>query len=269
MRRPVALRAGTTRSTLTIGCPARSGPSHERWDVPLIHSMHDGEVKNLSLATGDAPEPSLRVLGEQQVDSADRLIANTESEAADLHALYDADPTQTAVVHPGVDLERFAPGDKGRARARNGLPPNAIVLLFVGRIQPLKAPDVVIRSTAALVDHDPQLRSKLVTVICGGPSGAGPERLDELRKLAAELGVADIIRFVPPTSREDSPTGIDPLTSSACRLTRNRSGSSRSRHRHGTPVAAAAVGGLHTAVADGTSGTCSRSPHRHVAGHIE
>lgn len=236
----------------------------ERWDVPLIHSMHTmAKVKNLSLATGDEPEPSLRVLGEQQVvDSADRLIANTESEAADLHALYDADPTQTAVVHPGVDLEQFAPGDKGRARARNGLPPNAIVLLFVGRIQPLKAPDVVIRSTAALVDHDPQLRSKLVTVICGGPSGAGPERLDELRKLAAELGVADIIRFVPPTSREgladwyrsadlvcvpshSESFGLVAIEAQAC----------------GTPVAAAAVGGLHTAVADGTSGVLVPDHH--------
>ncbi len=233
----------------------------ERWNVPLIHSMHTmAKVKNLSLASGDQPEPSLRVLGEQQVvSSADRLIANTESEALDLQVLYGADEDQTAVVHPGVDLDQFSPGDKTAARRRHGLAADAIVLLFVGRIQPLKAPDVVIRSTAALVEGDPDLREKLTAVICGGPSGAGPERLDELRKMAAELGVADIVRFVPPTTREgladwyraadlvcvpshSESFGLVAIEAQAC----------------GTPVVAAAVGGLHTAVADGSSGLLVR-----------
>ena len=233
----------------------------ERWNVPLIHSMHTmAKVKNLSLANGDQPEPSLRVLGEQQVvSSADRLITNTDSEALDLQVLYGADEDQTAVVHPGVDLDQFSPGDKRAARSRHGLASDAIVLLFVGRIQPLKAPDVVIRSTAALVATDPTLRNRLTTVICGGPSGAGPERLDELRKLAAELGVADIVRFVPPTSREgladwyraadlvcvpshSESFGLVAIEAQAC----------------GTPVVAAAVGGLHTAVSDGHSGLLVR-----------
>ena len=236
----------------------------ERWDVPLIHSMHTmAKVKNLSLANGDQPEPSLRVLCEQQVvDCADRLIANTESEAVDLRALYGADEDQTAVVHPGVDLDQFSPGDKAQARERRGLPQSGIVLLFVGRIQPLKSPDVVIRATAAIVEADPAIRDQLTTVVCGGPSGAGPERLDELRKLAATLGVADIVRFVPPTTRDEladwyrsadvvcvpshsESFGLVAIEAQAC----------------GTPVAAAAVGGLHTAVADGKSGLLVRD-HR-------
>jgi len=136
-----------------------------------MHTM--AKVKNLSLANGDQPEPSLRVLGEQQVvDCADRLIANTESEAVDLRALYGADEDQTAVVHPGVDLDQFSPGDKAQARERRGLPQSGIVLLFVGRIQPLKSPDVVIRATAAIVEADPAIRDQLTTVVCGGPSGA-------------------------------------------------------------------------------------------------
>ena len=233
----------------------------ERWDVPLIHSMHTmAKVKNLSLASGDSPEPSLRVLGEQQVvDCADRLIANTESEAEDLRALYGAADVQTAVVHPGVDLDQFSPGDKAAARLRHNLPQSGVVLLFVGRIQPLKSPDVVIRATAAIVAADPTVRGNLTTVVCGGPSGAGPERLDELRKLAATLGVADIVRFVPPTTRDEladwyraadvvcvpshsESFGLVAIEAQAC----------------GTPVAAAAVGGLFTAVADGTSGLLVR-----------
>ena len=125
----LAVRAGWFSGQRTVGRPAD----------PL--DAHDGEGQNLSLANGDQPEPSLRVLGEQQVvDCADRLIANTESEAVDLRALYGADEDQTAVVHPGVDLDQFSPGDKAQARERRGLPQSGIVLLFVGRIQPLKSP---------------------------------------------------------------------------------------------------------------------------------
>jgi len=129
------------------------------------------------------------------------------------------------------------------------------VLLFVGRIQPLKAPDVIIRLTADLVERDPGLRHSLLSVICGGPSGAGPERLDELRKLAADLGVTDVVRFVPPANREDladwyrsadvvlvpsysESFGLVAIEAQAC----------------GTPVVAADVGGLATAVHHDNSG---------------
>jgi len=229
----------------------------ERWNVPLVHSMHTmAKVKNLSLAQGDAPEPSMRVMGEQQVvDDSDRIIANTTTEAAELIRLYGADANQTAVVHPGVDLSMFAPGDVSASRRRVELPTHARVLLFVGRIQPLKAPDVIIRLTADLVERDPSLRHSLISVICGGPSGAGPERLDELHKLAADLGVTDVVRFVPPANRADL---VDWYRAADVVLVPSHSESfglvAIEAQACGTPVVAADVGGLATAVHHDKSG---------------
>ena len=137
----------------------------DRWNVPLLHSMHTmAKVKNASLAEGDAPEPAGRMIGEEQVvAAADRLIANTELEANDLIELYGADPERVAVVSPGVDLDLFhSTGHLGRRLARNhlGLPGNAEVLLFVGRIQPLKAPDVLLRGVARMVADHPERRER-------------------------------------------------------------------------------------------------------------
>lgn len=229
----------------------------EHWDIPLVHSMHTmARVKNRALAAGDAPEPMMRVRGEQElVDGADGLITNTATEAADLVELYDAEIDRISIVHPGVDLDVFRPADQHESRARAGVPADALVMLFVGRIQPLKRPDVVIATTAALVESDPALRERLVTVICGGPSGAGMERVDELRKLAVDLGVADLVRFVPPSSRQEladwyrsadvvcvpsqsESFGLVAIEAQAC----------------GVPVVAANVGGLSTAVHDRVSG---------------
>ena len=100
--------------------------ARDRWAVPLVHTAHTlAAVKNAALADGDSPEPPLRAVGEQQVvDEADRLIVNTEHEAQQLVSLHHADPARIDVVHPGVDLEMFTPGDKRgrsrRARTRPG-----------------------------------------------------------------------------------------------------------------------------------------------------
>src|SRR5271154_3874003 len=91
--------------------------ARDRWAVPLVHTAHTlAAVKNAALADGDAPEPPLRAVGEQQVvDEADRLIVNTEHEAQQLISLHHADPSRIDVVHPGVDLQTFTPGDKRAA----------------------------------------------------------------------------------------------------------------------------------------------------------
>ncbi|KAB1161572.1 D-inositol-3-phosphate glycosyltransferase [Micromonospora sp. AMSO12t] len=235
----------------------------ERWGVPLVHTAHTlAKVKNAQLAAGDRPEPKARVIGEEQVvTEADRLVANTTVEARDLIDRYDADPARVAVVEPGVDLDRFrpAPGSRDRvaveARRRLGLPATGYVVAFVGRIQPLKAPDVLIRAVAALRERDPVLADEVTVVICGGPSGSGLDRPTALMELAGTLGVADRVCFLPPQTGDDLPAlyraadlvavpsynesfGLVALEAQAC----------------GTPVVAAAVGGLVTAVRDQVSG---------------
>jgi D-inositol-3-phosphate glycosyltransferase len=172
----------------------------DRWNVPLVHTMHTmAKFKNASLASGDVAEPVARVIGEEQVVAAsDRLLANTEDEARQLVGLYDADPRRVAVVPPGVDLSTFSAGGRGSrrsARRRLGLPPDAQLLLFVGRIQPLKAPDVLVTAAAELLARNPARRSQLRVAVLGGPSGSGLDRPEELQRLAAEVGIADLVRF--------------------------------------------------------------------------
>ena len=105
--------------------------------------------KNASLAKGDAAEPRLRVIGEQQVVAeADRLVANTDTERNELITMYDADPGRVDIVTPGADLDCYTPGSRSDARAELGLPAEASIVTFVGRIQPLKAPDVLLAAAA-------------------------------------------------------------------------------------------------------------------------
>jgi D-inositol-3-phosphate glycosyltransferase len=229
----------------------------ERWGVPLVHTAHTlAKVKNAWLADGDRPEPTGRAVGEAQVvAAADRLIASTSQEADELVELYDAERSHVVVVAPGVDLGVFRPADPLAARARLGIDPGATVLLFVGRIQPLKAPDVVLRAAALLLESDPSLRARLVVAIVGGPSGSGLDHPEHLSTLAHQLGIADCVRFEPAAPQDrlaewyraatvtlvpsySESFGLVALESQAC----------------ATPVIAASVGGLRTAVRDGVSG---------------
>ncbi len=227
----------------------------DRWGIPLAHSMHTmAKVKNDLLAEGDTPEPDIRVIGEQQVvEAADMLIANTDIEAKQLINLYDADAGRVEVVHPGVDLAMFRPSST--ARARLGLAQDAVVLMFAGRIQPLKAPDVLLRAVALLLERDPALRSRLVVPVVGGPSGSGLEHPESVALLAASLGISDVVRFVPPVAQSELADWYAAATL-VCVPSYNESFGlvAVEAQAAGTPVVAAAVGGLTTVVRDGSSG---------------
>ena len=233
-------------------------PAATKLGIPLIHTMHTmARVKNLNLAEGESPEPMIRVQGETQVAAAAQaLIANTDSEAASLVSLYEACPDTVHVVNPGVDLFTFTPGT-GRKAAREqiGTPADALIVTFVGRIQPHKGPEVLIRATSELVKHSPQMRPQLIVNIIGGASGANTEEVERLKELATWLNIDDVIHFAPPVPRADlvhwyraadlvcvpsysESFGLVALEAQAC----------------GTPVVATAIGGLRTAVADGISG---------------
>jgi D-inositol-3-phosphate glycosyltransferase len=233
-------------------------PAAKKFGIPLAHTMHTmARVKNMNLAEGERPEPMIRVQGETQVvAAADALIANTDAEAASLVSLYEACPDAVSVVSPGVDLYTFTAGN-GRKAAREavGLPQDAHVLAFVGRIQPHKGPEVLIRAVAEMLSHSPHLSPKLITIIMGGASGSGVGEVERLKDLVSWLGITDVVRFEDPVPRTELPQwyraadlvcvpsysesfGLVALEAQAC----------------GTPVVATAVGGLRTAIADGISG---------------
>jgi D-inositol-3-phosphate glycosyltransferase len=233
-------------------------PVAKELKMQLVHTMHTmARVKNLNLAEGEIPEPMIRVQGETQiVAAANALTANTDAEAASLVSLYEACPDIVHVVTPGVDLYNFTPG-AGRAAARKvvGVDSDALVITFVGRIQPHKGPELLIRATAEMLSHTPLLRPKLRVFIVGGASGANGSEVERLKELTTWLGIDDVISFAPPVVRTELPNwyraadlvcvpsysesfGLVALEAQAC----------------GTPVVATAVGGLRTAVADGISG---------------
>jgi D-inositol-3-phosphate glycosyltransferase len=229
----------------------------ERWGLPLVHSMHTmAKVKNSLLAEGDAPEPRARIIGEEQVvEAADWLVANTDEEARALVDLYDADPGSVVTVNPGVDLDVFRPRSQRDSRRRLGLDDDAVVLVFAGRIQPLKAPDVLIRAAAHLLRQQPALRDRLVVAVVGGASGSGTSYPGALFQLAGELGVADVVRFVPPAPQEELSMWYDAATLVAVPSYNESFGLvALEAQACGTPVVAAATGGLLTAVDDGGSG---------------
>jgi D-inositol-3-phosphate glycosyltransferase len=231
--------------------------ARDRWGVPLVHSMHTmAKVKNEALAEGDTPEPAARVIGEEQVvEAADVLIANTDLEAKQLINLYDAEPGRVEVIHPGVDTSLFRPQDQAAARAARGIAADALVLLFAGRIQPLKAPDVLLHATAELLRLRPALRRRLVVPIVGGPSGSGLERPTALANLADELGITDVVRFVPPVPQHELAGWYSAATLVAVPSYNESFGLvAVEAQAAGAPVVAASVGGLTTVVRHGRSG---------------
>lgn len=232
-------------------------------DLPLVSTFHT--LARVKAETGDA-EPQRRIDAEAEVIAcSDAITASCVAEADDLVDHYGADPARIELVPPGVLHAFFSPGDRSGARLATGLEPGRPVLLFVGRIQPLKGLDVAIRALAEVRAQRPDA----LLVVVGGASGVGGDaEVARVHELASRLDVADAVRFVPPQphhmlstwyrsadvvvvpSRSES-FGLVALEAAAC----------------GVPVVAASVGGLRTLVDDGLTGFLvdSRDPADYAA----
>src|SRR5580704_15004359 len=232
-----------------------------RMNLPLVSTFHtlDRVKAEASPEEVEADSPHRRAEAEAAIiQCSDTVLASCSVEAAQIHELYDADPSRIRIVAPGVDHAFFGPGDRRQARRALGLPGQGPLLLFVGRIQPLKGVAVAVRAVAALADDHADAR----LVIVGGPSGPqGEAEVERTRAIVHELGLGERVVFVPPRPHELLSTyyraadvclvpsrsesfGLVALEAAAC----------------GTPVVASDVGGLSSLIDHGRTGYLVEDP---------
>lgn len=232
-----------------------------RWRIPIAQMFHTlAEMKNRVAQTPAERETELRSNSEGEIMGfANRLIAATPLEKNQMTWLYGAPTEKIAIVPPGVDLARFKPMDPAEARLHINIPPQRRMILFVGRVQPLKGIDILMRALAQVKRREPELVGQMCVSIIGGDPNPDSEielaEFERLEALRADLSIGDLVTFlgakdqdtlvyyyaaaemvVMPSHYESF--GMVAIEAMAC----------------GTPVIASDVGGLTFSIEDGYNG---------------
>ncbi len=227
--------------------------------VPIVHMYHTlGHMKN-RIATSDKERVSeSRIAGEARVlQTADRIIAATPAEQAQLNWLYHADMDKIAVVPPGVDLERFSPMPSKEAKKRVGIPCGDTNIMFAGRIEPLKGVDTLMQAMALIRERYPELvENTCVAIIGGDPWSDDPD--DEMARLQAlreQLGITDLVVFLGAKDQEILPNYYAAAEMVVMPSHYESFGMvALEAMAMGRPVIASEVGGLAYLVQDGVNG---------------
>jgi D-inositol-3-phosphate glycosyltransferase len=238
-----------------------AGSLRAEWNVPLVQMYHTlGLMKNRIARNASEMEIPLRIESEKQIAVlADKIVIATPAEKEQLITLYGADEHKMVVIPPGVDTTRFYPIPEDEARSVIGVPSGNCMILFVGRIEPLKGIETLLRAIALLLQTEDLTECNYYLAIIGGePDGNGEEadsEITRLQNLSRELGIHDVVIFLGKRSQDTLPYyysaaqvvvvpsqyesfGMVALEAMAC----------------GIPVIASQVGGLAYLVQDGKTG---------------
>ncbi|MCA9913424.1 MAG: glycosyltransferase [Anaerolineae bacterium] len=229
----------------------------ESWGTPFVQMFHTlGQMKQRILSH-ETTLPDQRIQTETEVMQwADKLVAATPAEYMQMLWLYRADRRKIEIIPPGVNIERFHPVDEATNQQHIGPVGKNPYLLFVGRIERLKAVDSILHALAILQNNDPHLLDDLRFLVVGGdPQDATDTEMMTLQQLALSLGVADRVCFVGARDQHQLPTIYANALAALMPSDYESFGmAALEAMASGTPVIASRVGGLAYLVRDGETG---------------